>query len=195
MNLDVMISYLPLYKDALFLTMRVGWKGVAIAVLIGLVGSAIIHFEIPIAKYIVSAYTELFRNTPLLVQLFFIYFAYMTETFRSGLDNIPKIQFESAESLGMNRSQVFRYVILPQAVASSVPGLVANVIFLLKETSVFSTISLMDLMFTAKDLIGMYAKTIECLVLLVIFYLIMLLPVSVLGDLLERRLRHAEFGD
>ena len=44
MNLDVMISYLPLYRDALFLTMRVGWKGVAIAVLIGLIGSAIIHF-------------------------------------------------------------------------------------------------------------------------------------------------------
>jgi polar amino acid transport system permease protein len=119
----------------------------------------------------------------------------MTETFRSGLDSIPKIQSESAESLGMSRRQVFRYVILPQAVSSSVPGLVANIIFLLKETSVFSTISLMDLMFTAKDLIGMYAKTIECLVLLVIFYLIMLLPVSVLGDLLERRLRHAEFGN
>ncbi len=219
MNLDVMISYLPLYKDALFLTMRVGWKGVVIAVLIGLIGSAIIHFEIPIAKTVVSAYIQLFRNTPLLVQLFFIYFAlpkigvrispeacgtwglgllggaYMTETFRSGLENIPKIQFESAESLGMSRGQVFRYVILPQAVSSSIPGLMANVIFLLKETSVFSTISLMDLMFTAKDLIGMYAKTIECLTLLVVFYLIMLLPVSILGNILERRLRYAEFGD
>ena len=219
MNLDVMISYLPLYKDALFLTMRVGWKGVVIAVLIGLIGSAILHFEIPIAKIAVSAYIQLFRNTPLLVQLFFIYFAlpkigvrispeacgtwglgllggaYMTETFRSGLENIPKIQFESAESLGMSRGQVFRYVILPQAISSSIPGLVANVIFLLKETSVFSTISLMDLMFTAKDLIGMYAKTIECLTLLVVFYLIMLLPVSILGNILERRLRYAEFGD
>ena len=219
MNLDVMISYLPLYKDALFLTMRVGWKGVVIAVLIGLIGSAILHFEIPIAKTVVSSYTQLFRNTPLLVQLFFIYFAlpkigvcispeacgtwglgllggaYMTETFRSGLENIPKIQFESAESLGMSRGQVFRYVILPQAVSSSIPGLMANVIFLLKETSVFSTISLMDLMFTAKDLIGMYAKTIECLTLLVVFYLIMLLPVSILGNILERRLRYAEFGD
>lgn len=219
MNLDVMISYLPLYKDALFLTMRVGWKGVVIAVLIGLIGSAILHFEIPIAKIAVSAYIQLFRNTPLLVQLFFIYFAlpkigvrispeacgtwglgllggaYMTETFRSGLENIPKIQFESAESLGMSRGQVFRYVILPQAVSSSIPGLMANVIFLLKETSVFSTISLMDLMFTAKDLIGMYAKTIECLTLLVVFYLIMLLPVSILGNILERRLRYAEFGD
>ena len=219
MNLDVMISYLPLYKDALFLTMRVGWKGVVIAVLIGLIGSAILHFEIPIAKTVVSAYIQLFRNTPLLVQLFFIYFAlpkigvrispeacgtwglgllggaYMTETFRSGLENIPKIQFESAESLGMSRGQVFRYVILPQAVSSSIPGLMANVIFLLKETSVFSTISLMDLMFTAKDLIGMYAKTIECLTLLVVFYLIMLLPVSILGNILERRLRYAAFGD
>lgn len=219
MNLDVMISYLPLYKDALFLTMRVGWKGVVIAVLIGLIGSAILHFEIPIAKTVVSAYIQLFRNTPLLVQLFFIYFAlpkigvrispeaggtwglgllggaYMTETFRSGLENIPKIQFESAESLGMSRGQVFRYVILPQAISSSIPGLMANVIFLLKETSVFSTISLMDLMFTAKDLIGMYAKTIECLTLLVVFYLIMLLPVSILGSILERKLRYAEFGD
>lgn len=219
MNLDVMISYLPLYKDALFLTMRVGWKGVVIAVLIGLIGSAILHFEIPIAKTVVSAYIQLFRNTPLLVQLFFIYFAlpkigvrispeacgtwglgllggaYMTETFRSGLENIPKIQFESAESLGMSRGQVFRYVILPQAISSSIPGLMANVIFLLKETSVFSTISLLDLMFTAKDLIGMYAKTIECLTLLVVFYLIMLLPVSILGNIVERRLRYAEFGD
>ena len=218
-NPDVMISYLPLYKDALFLTMRVGWKGVVIAVLIGLIGSAILHFEIPIAKTVVSAYIQLFRNTPLLVQLFFIYFAlpkigvrispeacgtwglgllggaYMTETFRSGLENIPKIQFESAESLGMSRGQVFRYVILPQAISSSIPGLMANVIFLLKETSVFSTISLMDLMFTAKDLIGMYAKTIECLTLLVVFYLIMLLPVSILGNIVERRLRYAEFGD
>ena len=67
-------------------------------------------------------------------------------------------------------------------------------IFLLKETSVFSTISLLDLMFTAKDLIGMYAKTTECLILLVIFYLILLLPVSLLGGFVERRLRYAEFG-
>jgi len=216
---DVMLSYLPLYKQALLLTLRVGWQGVAVAVAIGLLGSAITHFKIPVVKNLVSAYMELFRNTPLLVQLFFMYFAlpklgirvapeacgtwglgllggaYMTETFRSGLESIPKLQSESAESLGMSRSQVFCYVVLPQAISTSIPGLVANVIFLLKETSVFSTISLMDLMFTAKDLIGMYAKTIECLTLLVVFYLIMLLPVSFFGDWLERKLRHAEFGD
>lgn len=95
----------------------------------------------------------------------------------------------------MSSRQIMQYVILPQALATSVPAFVANVIFLLKETSVFSAISLMDLMFTAKDLIGLYYKTVESLFLLVVFYLIILLPVSVLGSLLEKRLRRAGFGD
>ena len=94
----------------------------------------------------------------------------------------------------MTKKQAVLYVILPQATAISAPALVANVIFLLKETSVFSAISLMDLMFTAKDLIGLYYKTTESLAMLVVFYLIILLPVSILGSLLERRLRHAGFG-
>ena len=219
MDWGVMLSYLPLYRDALVLTLRIGWQGVALALALGVVCALTLHLRLPVLRQIVTAYIELFRNTPLLVQLFFLYFAlpkvgvrlspdacgtlglgllggaYMAETFRSGLDNIPTIQSESAQSLGMTRLQAFRYVILPQAVSSSVPGLVANVVFLLKETSVFSTISLMDLMFTAKDLIGMYAKTLECLTLLVVFYLIMLLPVSFLGSAIERRLRYAEFGD
>ena len=74
------------------------------------------------------------------------------------------------------------------------PAIVANVIFLLKETSVFSAVSLMDLMFTAKDLIGLYYNTTESLFLLVLCYLVILLPVSLLGSLLERRLRYAGFG-
>ena len=69
------------------------------------------------------------------------------------------------------------------------PAVMANVIFLLKETSVFSAISLMDLMFTAKDLIGLYYRTTECLTLLVIFYVVMLLPVSILGRVLEKKVR------
>lgn len=219
MDWEVIVSYLPRYKAALLLTVKIGWQGVLLALIIGVLCAAVVHLKVPVLRQIIGIYIELFRNTPLLVQLFFLYFglpkmgirisaqvcgclglgllggAYMAETFRSGLENIAPIQSESAQSLGMNKVQAFRYVILPQAVSSSVPGLIANVIFLLKETSVFSTISLMDLMFTAKDLIGMYAKTIECLTMLVVFYLIMLLPVSILGSFVERRLRHAEFGN
>ena len=219
MDKDILIEYFPLYKDALFLTLKIGWQGIILAFVIGLIGSAIIHFKTPVLKRIVGIYIELFRNTPLLVQLFFIYFArpkvgiqitaqtcgvlglgllggaYMIETFRSGLEAVPVIQTESALSLGMSDFQTLWHVILPQAISISVPGILANVIFLLKETSVFSTISLMDLMFTAKDLIGMYAKTIECLFLLVVFYLVMLLPISIIGAIVERRVRYGQFGD
>ena len=216
---DVMASYLPLYRDAMFLMLRIGWAGILAAIALGFICAMIRHFKIPVLQNIVTAYIELFRNTPLLVQLFFLYFglpkvgveiaaepcgvlglallggAYMAETFRSGLEAVEPIQMESALSLGMTGTQAFLHIILPQAVSVSVPAFVANVIFLLKETSVFSAISLMDLMFTAKDLIGLYYKTIECLTLLVIFYLLILLPVSALGSFLERRLRYAGFGN
>lgn len=120
--------------------------------------------------------------------------AYFAEIMRAGIQSVSKGQMSAAMALGLRYGQTMRYVILPQAMSTSVPAFVANVIFLLKETSVFSAISLMDLMFTAKDLIGLYYKTTESLFLLVVFYLLILLPVSLLGSLLERRLRYARFG-
>lgn len=119
----------------------------------------------------------------------------MTESFRSGLEAVPKSQTESAFALHMSKGQLFRLVVLPEAFSLSVPALVANIIFLLKETSVFSAISLMDLMFTAKDLIGLYYKTTECLFMLVLFYIVMLLPVSILGNVVEKKARFSMFGD
>ena len=219
MNFDVIFNYMPMYTKAFLLTIKIGWIGIALSVGIGIVAAFILHFKIPVLSPIIKAYVELFRNTPLLVQLFFIYFglpkigisisadvcgavglgllggSYMAESFRSGLEAVAPSQTESALALGMNRLQLFRFVILPQALSISVPAIVANIIFLLKETSVFSAISLMDLMFTAKDLIGLYYNTTECLVLLVVFYIIMLLPVSVLGSLIEHKVRYRMFGD
>ena len=218
MDWNVIAQYLPLYKKAAWLTLRLGLAGIVIAIVVGLVCALVQYYKVPVLRRIVGAYIELSRNTPLLVQLFFIYYglpkigiktnaeicgiaglaflggSYMAEAFRSGLESIEPIQTESAMSLGMDHAQTMRYIILPQAMSISVPAFVANVIFLLKETSVFSAISLMDLMFTAKDLIGLYYKTTECLFLLVAFYLLILLPVSLLGSWLERRLRYAGFG-
>jgi polar amino acid transport system permease protein len=118
----------------------------------------------------------------------------MAEAYRSGMEAIAPIQLESALSLGMTRTQALSSVILPQALTVSFPALMANVIFLMKETSVFSAVSLMDLMFTAKDLIGLYYNTTESLFLLVVFYLLILLPISLVGSLVERRLRYAGAG-
>ena len=218
MNWDFIREYIPLYREAALLTVRLGLMGIVFSILTGLVCTVIRYYRIPVLRQIVSVYIEISRNTPLLIQLFFIYYGlpkigirtdpaacgvagltflgggYMAEAFRSGIEAVDRIQTESALSLGFTGGQTLRYVVLPQAVSISMPAFMANVIFLLKETSVFSAVSLMDLMFTAKDLIGLYYETTECLFLLVVFYLLILLPVSLLGSLMERRLRYAGFG-
>ena len=219
MDGEVIMSYLPLYGEAALLTVKLGVIGIVFAIIVGLFCSIIQYYKVPVVRRIVSFYSEISRNTPLLVQLCFIFYvlprlliptdaetcgiaglaflggSYMAEAFRSGLESVDKIQTESAYSLGMNRLQTMRYVILPQAMSVSIPAFVANVIFLLKETSVFSAISLMDLMFTAKDLMGMDHNTVECLFLLVSFYLLILLPISIVGTVVERRMRRAGFGN
>lgn len=219
MDFEAIRSYLPLYAEAFFLTIRIGWIGIALSFGIGILSAFTMYFKIPVVKTIVKVYVELFRNTPLLVQLFFVYFglpklgiqisaetcgalglgllggSYMAESIRSGLEAVPVTQIEGAISLKLSKWQIFTSIILPQAFTLSIASLVSNVIFLLKETSVFSAISLMDLMFTAKDLIGLYYRTTECLLLLVIFYVIMILPVSLLGDYLEKKARFGMFGD
>ena len=212
-------KYAPMYLEAGLLTVRIGFMGILFSIIVGILASAVQYFKIPVLRQITACYIELSRNTPLLIQLFFLYFglpkigirlsaeacgvigltflggSYMAEAFRSGLDAVEPIQFESAESLGMNSFQTLWYVVFPQALATSIPPVVANMVFLLKETSVFSGIALADLMYVAKDLIGLYYQTGEALFMLVIAYLIILLPVSILGTVLERRLRYAGFGN
>ncbi|MGN0321827.1 MAG: amino acid ABC transporter permease [Oliverpabstia sp.] len=214
-----MKEYVPLYVEAAKLTLRLGVTGIFFSLLIGMVCSMTEYYRIPILRQIASVYIELSRNTPLLVQLFFLYFglpkigiilssescavlglsflggSYMAEALRSGLETVEKNQIDSALAIGLNHPQVMRYVVFPQALAISIPALCANVIFLIKETSVFSVVALADLMYVAKDLIGLYYQTDEALLMLVIAYLVLLLPISLGAGWLERRLKFAGFGN
>ena len=198
--------------------MRLSVIGILLSFVLGLFCALIKYFKIFGIRRIVDVYIEFSRNTPLLIQLFFLYFAfprmgvklssvqcaiigltflggsYMEETFRSALESVSKVQIESAQCIGLTKRQVIQYVVLPQAISVSVPGFCANIMFLIKETSVFSAVALADLMYVAKDLIGLYYKTDEALTLLVVFYFILLIPVSVLASFAERRLRYAQFG-
>lgn len=215
MDWSFITQYSPLYVKAAVLTLTIGAAGIVLAAVIGLLCAFAKYYRVPVLRQIAAAYTELSRNTPLIVQLFFLYFglpkagivlsseacgiiglaflggSYMSESFLSGLGSVKKGQIESAESLGLNGLQVMRYVIFPQAAAVSLPAVGANVIFLLKETSVFSAVSLADLMYVAKDLIGMYYNTEEALTMLVVAYLIIILPVSLIFSFAERRMRRA----
>lgn len=219
MDFNFINEQLPLYAEAAKLTLHIAAIGIVLAILVGFLCSMIRYLKISVLSGIVAFYIELSRNTPLLIQLFFLYFglpklgillsseacaiigltflggSYMAEAFRSGLDNIQTIQIESALSLGMKKIQVFTNIILPQAISNSIPAFCANIIFLIKETSVFSAVALADLMFVTKDLIGIYYKTDESLFMLVVAYLIILLPISIICTFIERRVRYAEYGD
>ncbi|MDQ0203608.1 polar amino acid transport system permease protein [Pectinatus haikarae] len=219
MDLLFIQKFAPMYAKAAVITVQLACTGIVMAILTGLLVSIVRYRKIPVLSQLFFAYVQLFRNTPLLVQLFFLYFglpklgihisgpacaiagltllggSYMAEAFRAGLSSVSKSQIEAAEALGFSHMQIMRYVIVPQALAVSIPPLCANVIFLIKETSVFSVVALSDLVYVAKDLIGLYYKTDEALLLLVISYLIILLPVSLLASLLERRIRYAGFGN
>lgn len=215
MDTDFMIQALPLFMHAAAVTLAIGLAGIVLSCIIGMAVCIISFFKVPLLCPLSKAYVELSRNTPLLVQLFFIYFglpklgiflsgeasaaaglaflggSYMAESFRSGLESVPKDQMESALALGLTRFQSLRYIIFPQGLFISFPSILANVLFLIKETSVFSVCAIPDLMYVAKDLIGLYYKTDETLWLLVISYLLLLLPLSLGAGFLERRLSYA----
>jgi len=216
---NFIISSLPLYEKAIWITLKLAFGGIIISVAIGLLCSVILYFKVKGMELIVRVYIELSRNTPLLVQIFFLYFgfpklglkmsantcaiiglsflggSYMAEAFRSGLEAVSKSQIESGLSIALSKFQLARYVIIPQAFSVSLPSLGANCIFLLKETSILGAISILDVMNVTKDLIGMYYKTFESLAMLVVVYLILLLPLSVLLSWIERKVRYAEFGN
>ena len=218
MDFEFIKKVIPMYVEASSLTLKLALIGILLSLILGLICALIKYYKVPVLRQIVSVYIEFSRNTPLLIQLFFLYFAfprmgiklssvqcaiigltflggsYMEETFRSALESVSKVQIESAQCIGLTKRQITQYVILPQAFSVSIPGFCANVMFLIKETSVFSAVALADLMFVAKDLIGLYYKTDEALTLLCIFYLILLLPISILAAFAERRLRYAQFG-
>ena len=212
MDINFIKQVIPMYIEAGILTLEIGFTGIILSFVTGIFCAIVRYWKIPVLNVIVRVYTELSRNTPLLIQLFFLYFAlprlgiklssqacgiigltflggsYMAETFRSALGTVGRPQLESGMCIGLDKVQIVRYVVLPQAAAVSVPGIVANIIFLLKETSVFSAVALADLMYVAKDLIGLYYKTEESLLLLVIAYFIILLPVSIIARILEKKL-------
>ncbi|MDN5580760.1 MAG: amino acid ABC transporter permease [Lactococcus raffinolactis] len=215
---QMMSEALPQYIHAMGVTLKLASIGIALALIIGLISSFVIYFRLPIFRQIASAYTEISRNTPLLIQLFFLYYGlprigiqleketvgiiglaflgggYMSEAFRGGIESVARIQVESGRALGLTRVQLARFIIFPQGFANSVPAVGANTLFLLKETSVFSAIAIMDLTNVTRDLIGMYYLTREYLLMLVISYAVILMPLSLIISYIERRVRHGIFG-
>ncbi|WP_294603917.1 amino acid ABC transporter permease [Lactobacillus rizhaonensis] len=219
MSWQIITQSLPIFLKAFELTLWLSAVGIICSIIVGILCSLVQYFKVPVLHQIITAYVELARNTPLLIQLFFLYYAfpviglkmsaqvcgiiglvflggaYMAEGFTGGFAGVNSSQIDDGKALGMNNLQLARYVVFPQGFALSMPALTANVIFLIKETSIFSVIAIPELTNTALDLIGMYYRSNEYLLVLVIAYAIILIPVILLLNYLERKVRYGTFGD
>lgn len=219
MDWTIIQQSLPNFAQGFKLTLWLSLVGIVGSIIVGIITSLVQYFRVPGLRQVLNVYVEVARNTPLLIQLFFLYYAfpvmgikttaetcgiigliflggaYMAEGFTGGFNGVSQTQIDAGEALGMNQYQLAWYVILPQGLSLSVPALAANIIFLIKETSIFSVIAIPELTNTALDLIGMYYRSNEYLFVLVIAYAIVLIPVILLLDWLERRVRYGSFGD
>lgn len=220
MTLDTsfMLEHVPDFVHAALVTIGIAGAAIAASLLVAVFNSILLYFRVPILTAIVRAYIEVARNTPLLIQLFFLYFAlpsigirmssyttallamtflgggYLTEVFRAGIEAVPKSQVESGLALGLSRWQLFRDIVLPQALRIATPSLFANFIFLLKETTVVSAVAVPEILYTTTNYIALYYKTYEMLLMMTVLYLLLFLPLSFVLSWLERRFQHGQFG-
>lgn len=159
-----------------------------------------------------SAYIEFFRNTPVLIQIIWLYYmlpmisgldmspfvscttalglgvaAYLADTFRAGIQWVDKGQIEAAYSLGLSHFQTMRKVILPQAVKVVIPPFINRVVGLLKASSLVSVLGVAELTYRATVIADTSYRCIEIYTLLAIVYIVILTGLSSLADFLDRR--------
>jgi polar amino acid transport system substrate-binding protein len=202
---------LRLFLRGAGITIVISTLAMAIAVVGGLVLSLARRYGGRAARILSVGYVELFRGTPVLLQLYVLYYglaplvaldaftaavlglglnyaAYEAELYRAGLDAVAVEQTEAGLALGMSRALTLRRIVLPQALRVALPGIANDFIALLKDTSLVSVITVVELTkqmtITAVDLRGWLVPGILCAVL----YLVMSLPLSRLARRLERRL-------
>lgn len=215
LDFDFIVANIGVYATAGLLSIKISFFGILFSSVFGLILAFIIYYKIPLFRRIAHIYIEFSRNTPFLIQLYFLYYglpsmmgitfsaevsaiigltflggSYMCESFRAALNQIQRIQLESARSLGFSERQIVVYIILPLGFSAALPAFSANAIFLIKESSVVTAIALADLMFATNNIIANYYKTSEALFMLFSAYLIIILPISLAFGYLEKRFRY-----
>ena len=211
-NWDLVVNSFPLLLVGAGVTIKITAMSVALGVIIGLfVGIArICHFK-PL-RFVAAVYVDFFRGTPLLVQIFLVYFAlpvitgqridpyvaavgacginpgaYVAEIFRAGIQSIDEGQMEAGRSLGMTWVQTMRYIIVPQAFKRVIPPLGNEFIALLKDSSLVSVIGFEELTRRGQLIIAKTYGSLEIWISVAIVYLVMTLTISRFVAYLERR--------
>ncbi len=208
-------AILPQLLAGAWITVQLTVLSIAVGVVLGLVLALMRISKNPILSAPTIAYIEFVRGTPLLAQIFMIYFglgslginvpdfasglialslnsaAYDAEIFRAGIQSISKGQMEAARSLGLSYGQSMAYIIVPQAFRFCLPPLGNEFIALLKDSSLVAIIGIADLMRVGREINGRTLRSIEVFGYVSIIYLIMTLPLSQLVNAAERRMKKA----
>ena len=211
--INIIITYFPDLLDGLLVSVKLTLMGLGLGAVIGLPVALARVYGGKWLRRIAIGYTEVFRGTPLLVQLFVIYFglpdlgitfsrttaallalgfnsgAYQAEYFRGAIQAIGSGQMVAARSIGMSRLKAIRHIILPQALRIVIPSWSNEPISLLKASAVVFIIAVPDLMTEAKLIISRIYQPIGIYIYVAIFYLTIVMLLSAFISIIERRLR------
>lgn len=211
-DFDLVVNSFPLLLLGAGVTVQITALSVGFGLLIGMfVGIARLS-RVKLIKFLATVYVDFIRGTPLLVQIFLIYFAlpmiigqridpfiaaitacsvnsgaYVAEIFRAGIQSIDKGQMEAGRSLGMTWTQTMRFIILPQAFKRIIPPLGNEFIAMLKDSSLVSVIGFEELTRRGQLIIARTYGSFEIWLTVAFIYLVMTLTISRLVDYLERR--------
>ncbi len=201
-----------LLLDSFLTTLFLSAIAIVVGTLLGTLVSVLRALNIGLLNILLRAYVELFRGTPLLMQLFFVYFglpmlgvdvdkfwaafsaislytgAYVAEVMRAGVEAVPRGQVEAATALGLSFGQRLWYVVRPQALRVSLPPLVGVYVAIIKDTSLATVIGYNELMRRAMELVLQYGRPLEVLLTVGCLYFIICFPISKFSEWLERRL-------
>jgi polar amino acid transport system permease protein len=197
LDFGALLQYLGFFLEGTAVTLGLTAVASLLGVAIGIAGAAAMGGKIQWLRNLVKAYVELIRNTPFIVQMFFIFFglpslglrlsalgaaalamtvnlaAYAIEIIRAGLEGVPAGQAEAATSLGLRVAPVFGLIVLPQALANVYPALVGQITITMLESAVVSQIAVVDLTHVADFIQSRNFRSFETYLVVTVIYLVL----------------------
>lgn len=210
MNWSVITNNLPLFGKGILMTLQVSALSLLLSVPIGVVLGLMRVSKRKLVRFPAACYVEFMRGVPLLVLLIWIYFvlgkfldlgsywsailglslfsgAFMAEVVRAGIEAVPRGQMEAARSSGMTYLQAMRFVILPQAIRMVLPPMASQFIILIKDSSLVSTISLVELTLVGKNLVATSFRNLEVWTFIALIYFVITFSLSQLIRFFENK--------
>ena len=208
---DVVVNVLPRLGAGLIVTVQATFVGALLAYIIGLFIAILKMSKIAFVRVVTYWTTEFIRRTPLLVQLYFLFYVlpdvgiflspffagviglglhfstYTSEVFRAGIENVPKGQWDAARALNYSPVQTWKDVILPQAIPPMIPPLANYLIVMFKETPLLAAITVVELFNAANIYSNSHYKYLEPMTLVGLFFLLVSVPAAIAAIRLERR--------